>query len=190
MGCKVITGYLMAAASSKDPVINRVEAFSDGVIAIAITLLALGLEVRQVQLTASPNLLLHALLAEWSRFAIFVLSFILIGEVPGNHHRMFSYIHRSAHWLIWLNLGLLLSVVVIPFATELLGEYELQPGSQLVATVIYGATWTLGGVFYNALWWYASHNHRLIDPDLDVQPITRRWILGPILWRQHALSLH
>jgi uncharacterized membrane protein len=128
----------------KDPLINRVEAFSNGVFAIAITLLALGLEVPQVQLTASPNLLLHALLAEWPRFAIFVLSFILIGEVWVNHHRMFSYIHRSAHWLIWLNLGLLLSVVVIPFATELLGEYELQLGSQLMATVIYGATWTLG----------------------------------------------
>jgi hypothetical protein len=112
MGCKVITGYLMVAASSKDPVINRVEAFSDGVFAIAITLLALGLEVPQVQLTASPNLLFHALLAEWPRFAISVLSFILIGEVWVNHHRMFSYIHRSAHWLIWLNLGLLLSVVV------------------------------------------------------------------------------
>ena len=80
--------------------INRVEAFSDGVFAIAITLLALGLEVPQVQLTASPSLLLHALLAEWPRFAIFVLSFVLIGEVWVNHHRMFSYIHQSAHWLI------------------------------------------------------------------------------------------
>ena len=51
-----------------------------------------------------------------------------------------------------------------------------------MAAVIYGATWTLGGVFYNALWWYASYNHRLIDPKLDVQPITHRWILGPILY--------
>ena len=124
----------------KASLINRVEAFSDGVFAIAITLLALGLTVPHVQLTASPNLLLHALLAEWPRFASFVLSFVLIGEVWVNHHRMFSYIHQSAHWLIWLNLGLLLSVVVTPFATELLGEYALQPGSRLVATVIYGAT--------------------------------------------------
>jgi uncharacterized membrane protein len=67
--------------------------------------------------------------AEWPRFVIFILSFVLIGEVWVNHHRMFSYIHQSAHWLIWLNLGLLLSVVVIPFATELLGGYALQPGS-------------------------------------------------------------
>jgi uncharacterized membrane protein len=118
-------------------------------------------------------LLLHALLAEWPRFASFVLSFVLIGEVWVNHHRMFSYIHRSAHWLIWLNL--------IPFATELLGEYALQPSSQRVATVIYAATWILGGVFYNALCWYASHNHQLIDPKLDPRA-------NP-LWRQHALSL-
>ena len=138
----------------------------------SITLLALGLEVPHVQLAASPSLLLHGLLT------IFVLSFVLIGELWVNHHRMLSYIHRSAHWLIWLNLGLLLAVVVTPFATELLGEYALQPGSRLVATVIYGTTWTLGGVFYNALWWYASHNHLLIDPNLDIQPITHRWILG------------
>jgi uncharacterized membrane protein len=123
--------------------------------------------------------------AEWPRFAIFILSFVLIGEAWVNHHRMFSCIHQSAHWLIWLNHGLL-SVVVIPFATELLGGYALQPGSQ-VATVIYGATWTLGGAFYNALWWYASHNHRLIDPKLDVQPITHCWILGPILYGANPL---
>ena len=147
----------------------------------SITLLALGLEVPRVQLAASPSLLLHGLLT------IFVLSFVLIGELWVNHHRMLSYIHRSAHWLIWLNLGLLLAVVVTPFATELLGEYALQPGSRLVATVIYGTTWTLGGVFYNALWWYASHNHRLIDPNLDIQPITHRWILGPILYGASTL---
>jgi uncharacterized membrane protein len=163
----------------KASLINRVEAFSDGVFAIAITLLALGLTVPHVQLTTSPSLLLHALLAEWPRFASFALSFVLIGEVWVNHHRMFSYIHQSAHWLIWLNLT--------PFATELLGEYALQPDSQLVATVIYGATWTLGGVFYNALWWYASHNHRLIDPQLDIQPITHHWILGPILYGASTL---
>ena len=56
-----------------------------------------------------------------------------------------------------------------------------------MAAVIYGATWTLGGVFYNALWWYASHNHRLIDPNLDIQPITHRWILGPILYGASTL---
>jgi uncharacterized membrane protein len=81
--------------------------------------------------------------AEWPRFAIFILSFVLIGEGWVNH--------QSAHWLIWLNHGLLLSVVVIPFATELLGGHALQPGSQLVAAVIYGTTWPLGSVFDNAL---------------------------------------
>ena len=88
----------------EDPLISRMEAFSDGEFAIAITLLALRLEVPQVQLAASPSLLLHALLAERSGSTTIGCLATATGQPTGSSG--------------WLNL--------IPFAPELLGEYALR----------------------------------------------------------------
>jgi len=165
---------------------NRIEAFSDGVFAIAITLLILDIHVPSGPIPPGKGTtwLLQQLGLQWPNYLSFFLSFLIVGVVWGNHHTMFSYIKRSNHFLIILNLLLLLSIVVIAFTAALLGHYIGTPGQQ-VAVMIYSGVLVIGGIFYNLLWWYASRNYNLIDKTLQpdvVRRVTRRYLFGPILY--------
>jgi len=131
---------------------GRVEAFSDGVYAIAITLLVLELKVPQ---DLSGAGLRHALLDEWPGFAAFLVSFATIGIMWINHHRLFTLIRRVDHVLLVLNLLLLLGVTVVPFPTSLVSRYLGHEGERLAALVYAG--WSIViALGYTALWRYAS----------------------------------
>jgi len=165
---------------------NRIEAFSDGVFAIAITLLILDIHVPSEPIPPGKGTtwLLQQLGLQWPNYLSFFLSFLIVGVVWGNHHTMFSYIKRSNHFLIILNLLLLLSIVVIAFTAALLGHYIGTAGQQ-AAVMIYSGVLVIGGIFYNLLWWYASRNYNLIDKTLQpdvVRRVTRRYLFGPILY--------
>lgn len=166
---------------------NRIEAFSDGVFAIAITLLILDIRVpsRMVPPGSDATLkVLEQLGEQWSNYLSFLLSFLIVGVTWGNHHTMFSYIKRTNHILIVLNLLLLLSIVVISFTAALLGHYIGKNGQQ-AAVLVYSGGLVIGGVFYNLLWWYASKNYRLIDRTLPwavVRRVRRLYLIGPILY--------
>lgn len=165
---------------------NRIEAFSDGVFAIAITLLILDIHVPlgPIPPEGATIWLLSRLGGQWPNYLSFFLSFLIVGVVWGNHHTMFSYITRSNHFLIILNLLLLLSVVVIAFTAALLGHYIGTAGQQ-AAVMVYSGVLVIGGIFYNLLWWYASRGHRLIEKNLQpeiVRRVTRRYLLGPTLY--------
>src|SRR5215470_20063356 len=95
---------------------NRVEAFSDGMFAIAITLLILELKVP----TPAAGRLTAALLRQWPSYLAFLLSFAFIGIMWMNHHRMFTHIRRSNYTLLVLNLLLLLGITAVPFPTAVL----------------------------------------------------------------------
>ena len=97
----------------------RVEAFSDGVFAIAITLLILDVHV------PAPGLgpLRTALARQWPTYIAFLISFAFIGIMWVNHHRLFNHIRRSDNTLMFLNLLLLLGVCVVPFPTALLAAH-------------------------------------------------------------------
>src|SRR5215472_15319593 len=110
---------------------TRLEAFSDGVFAVAITLLVLNLQVPQI--TAISELV-PRLVELWPKLLSYVLSFVLVGIYWVAHHNTFHYIKRSDRNLLWLNILLLLCIVFIPFPTALLGQYpELR-----VSIIIYG----------------------------------------------------
>lgn len=165
---------------------NRIEAFSDGVFAIAITLLILNIHIPSDPIPPGEGTLwvLEELGKQWTNYLSFFLSFLIVGVVWGNHHTMFSYIKRSNHYLIILNLLLLLSIVVIAFTAALLGHYIGTAGQQ-AAVMVYSGVLVIGGVFYNLLWWYASRNYRLLDKTLQpevVQRVTRRYIFGPVFY--------
>src|SRR5437899_1855756 len=96
----------------------RIEAFSDGVFAIAITLLILEIKVPGLQ----QGRLAGALLRQWPSYLAFLLSFVYIGIMWMNHHRMFTHIRRSNDTLLLLNLLLLLGVTVVPFPTAVLAS--------------------------------------------------------------------
>jgi uncharacterized membrane protein len=161
---------------------GRVEAFSDGVFAVAITLLVLNL-----QLPANPGSLPAILLHLWPKFLIYALSFVIVGIYWVGHHNTFHYIQRTDRILLWLNILLLLFIVFIPFPTALVGEYGITgtyPDAQ-IAIGMYGGTLIATGCVLETLWLYATHHHRLVEHTIDpqlVQRATRRNLMGPSIY--------
>ncbi len=161
---------------------GRLEAFSDGVFAVAITLLVLGLQVPQ-KLLADADLL-QWLLNQWPVFLAFVTSFATIGVMWINHHRLFSHIKRSDSTLMALNLLLLLLIVFVPFPTELVAQYIVRP-TQHLAALLYNGTYVLLAACFNLLWRYATHENRLLGKEADrraIQTITWQYRFGPPLY--------
>ena len=130
---------------------RRVEAFSDGVFAIAITLLVLDLTVPEFK----SGRLLHDLAHLWGAYIAYVSSFLYIGVIWLNHHNAFTRIHRVDRNLQWANLGLLFTTALLPFPTAVLSA-ALQSGGtgdRRTAVVLYAlvagamaATWL--GLFH------------------------------------------
>src|SRR5438105_2370459 len=112
---------------------TRLEAFSDGVIAVAITLLALDLHVPN---PAGPGTLAHRLGEQWPNYAAYIVSFVTIGIIWINHHAMLRRVVSVDHTILLLNLLLLLTIVVLPFTTALMAEYlKTAHGQKLAAGV-------------------------------------------------------
>src|SRR5215813_4514606 len=129
---------------------TRIEAFSDGMFAIAITLLILEVKVP----AAEQGHLAEALLRQWPSYLAFCLSFFYIGIMWMNHHRMFTHIKRSNDTLLVLNLLLLLGVTAVPFPTAVLAS-RLGTSDQRAAAVFYNAVFLVIAFFFNILWRYA-----------------------------------
>ena len=159
---------------------SRVEAFSDGVFAVAITLLVLDLHV-----PLTRGSLITALADEWPAFAAFGISFLVIGIVWVNHHTLFHLLKHTDRVMLFLNLGLLMTIVLIPFATALFADYVATPGAQAsIAGVLYNANMLLMGLGFQALVQWVSHHHTLLREEMV--PLTRtqqlRFSVGPILY--------
>jgi uncharacterized membrane protein len=143
---------------------NRVEAFSDGVFAIVITLLILDLKA-----PASRGAVLHDLLVQWPAYVAYLASFGYVGVIWVNHHNLFTRIARVDGGLLWRNLVLLLATSVLPFPTAVVSS-AFQNGSladRRVALVLY----TLAGIAAAATWWvlfhYLSRAPRLLKDEAD-----------------------
>jgi len=154
----------------------RLETFSDGVFAIAATLLVLEFSVSA---TSGPRLG-HALLHLWPSYLAYVTSFLTIGIIWINHHYCVQTIARADRTLLFLNLLLLLTVGFLPFPTKLVAQYLQQPGEQ-AAAYAYAATFVVMSMVYNSWWRYASRGRRLIRndvPDSTVRAISRAFNPG------------
>jgi uncharacterized membrane protein len=138
---------------------NRIEAFSDGVFAIAITLLVL--ELRVPENTAGG--LWSALLKEWPQFAGYLTTFFVIGIMWANHHSMFRQIVRADRVLLFLNLLLLLWTSLLPFPTALVARHLGNANwDAKVAEAVYSANLTLAAIAFSLLWAYAVRDGRLL----------------------------
>lgn len=160
----------------------RVEAFSDGVLAIVITLLVLELHVPR-ELT-SEMALREALAHEWQSYLAFLTSFATVGIMWVNHHRLFTLIGKSDHWLLMLNLLLLLFICVVPFPTAIVAEYLGHEGATTAALILNGV-FTCTAIVFNVLWRYAASNRRLIAAGVSdhvVQSQTRQYLFGPFIY--------
>jgi uncharacterized membrane protein len=139
---------------------NRTEAFSDGVLAIAVTLLVLGLRVPAAKsLQDTGTTLAAALVQEWPSYAAYVTSFLIIGIIWVNHHGVFQLVGRVDRITLFLNLLLLMAVVAIPFTTSLLAEYLREGGANArTAALIYSAVMLLMSTGFAVLYtWIARH---------------------------------
>ncbi|WIG59891.1 MAG: hypothetical protein OJF49_002639 [Ktedonobacterales bacterium] len=174
---------------------GRVEAFSDGVFAIAVTLLVLTLRVPLQSDLGQSGDLLAALLRQWPAFLAYLISFAFILIMWINHHNMFKVIVRTDHAFLFINGLLLFFITFIPFPTALLADYiaprdphisaALYSRNQIVAMVIYSGAYFLTAIAFNALWLYAAAGNRLLDTHLPsdfAASITRRYRFGPLLY--------
>jgi len=127
---------------------NRLESFSDGVIAVAITLLVLGITVPQPGHTPS---LAHALGVRWPQYAAYATSFVTIGIIWINHHAMINRLRDTDHMILILNLLLLMSIGILPFATELMATYLRQSHGQALAAAVYSGAFLLMSVLFATL---------------------------------------
>jgi len=157
----------------------RIEAFSDGVFAIAITLLILEIKVP----TPSSVDLSHQLLQLWPSFVAYVISFAFIGIMWINHHRLFTHIHRSDNALMFVNLLLLLGVTSVPYPTAVLAQHLGHP-SQRTAVIFYQGTYVAIAIFFNVLWRYAK-SHHLLGKEVDMaaaDKISTQYAFGPLMY--------
>jgi uncharacterized membrane protein len=161
---------------------GRVEAFSDGVFAIAITLLVLELKVPR-ELGEGVSLA-QALLSLWPSYLALVTSFATIGVMWINHHKLFTLITRTDDVLLILNALLLLGITVSPFPTSLVAEYIQKPEG-FTAAIVYNGLFILIAIAFNILWRYASGGRRLLKRDADekaIKAIDDAYRLGPLFY--------
>jgi uncharacterized membrane protein len=156
---------------------NRLEAFSDGVLAIAITLLVLELSVPEV---ADGGSLLEALLAQWPEYLAYLVSFATIGAIWVAHSAVTEYLDEADPTILRLNLLLLFFVSLLPFTTRLLAEYFQIEAAERVAVTIYGLNLLLGSVVLSAMWQWARHAGLVsgVSRDEEVRYLTRRLAPG------------
>ncbi|HVS50331.1 MAG TPA: TMEM175 family protein [Candidatus Dormibacteraeota bacterium] len=160
---------------------SRLEAFSDGVFAVAITLLVLQFIAPDVQ----AGKLLPALLGQWPQLATYVASFLTVGVVWVNHHTIFRGIRAVDRTIQFINLVLLLTVVLVPYPTELLGRYLNSGQNGSVAAAFYGLVMTAMAISFQALVGWALTHPKLLRPEVNVRKVRSvmpRFALGLVIY--------
>ena len=162
----------------------RIEAFSDGVFAIAITLLVLGIEVPKAHKLGEDGSLVSTLIKLWPHYLAYVISFVTILAKWVNHHRIFSFIQRTDHAFLYWNGLLLLFITFMPFPTALLADYLLHPEAK-AAGAVFAGTYAAIAFAFKGLWHHASKNGRLLAQNVDdreIRQITMQYRYGPLLY--------
>jgi len=153
---------------------GRVEAFSDGVFSIAITLLVLEIGIPEV---AAGESLWPALADQWPSYAAYVTSFLTIGIIWVNHHVMIGRLRETDHAILFMNLLLLMSIAVLPFATNLMAAYLRESNGQHLAAGVYSGAFLVMAVFFATL----NAHILLVKHDKLTEPLSyerRRQILA------------
>ncbi|HEU0025887.1 MAG TPA: TMEM175 family protein [Ktedonobacterales bacterium] len=163
---------------------GRLEALSDGVFAIALTLLVLSVPVpsRDELLMSGAAVIFGQY--HWLSMLTYVISFLTILVMWVNHHSVFQYIARIDRPFIYLNGALLMLIVFVNYPTALVADAMNTPAATL-ATATYSATFVITAILYNALWLWASTGRRLLARDADpagVARITYQYRFGPFVY--------
>jgi uncharacterized membrane protein len=163
---------------------SRLEAFSDGVFAIAGTLLVLELRV-----PADTTELSTALVRLWPAYAAYLVSFLTIGIIWVNHHTLLEHCKRVDRRFLYLNLLLLIAVGIVPFPTALVGQYILSADGATAALVVYGMGGLLIAVGFTGVFLYATNDHRLVGDKAEARRIRSEGRLFPIGLAAYTLGI-
>ncbi|WP_446219044.1 TMEM175 family protein [Micromonospora sp. IBHARD004] len=162
----------------------RVEAFSDAVIAVALTVMAVEL-LQFSPGTPKDKGLGAALGHEWRSYLAYVITFAIVGQIWLTHHNMWRYVVRVDQMLLVLNLALMLFVAAIPFTARQLADHlRGTDADQQISAALYVGTVLGEALFFNLSWWWARRR-KLLHPDLDprlAKAVARRYRLGPLLY--------
>ena len=165
---------------------GRLEAFSDGVLAIAITLLTLDLPIPGREEIEAYHGLWGALVHSWPQVAAYALSFAIIGIIWVNHHGLMERVAVVDRTLLFINLLLLLFVAAIPWVTNLFAEYLREGGADAhVAAAVFSVNQLLMALAFNLLWFWVRRDarrlHERIDPAV-ARAQARRFSIGIFIY--------
>jgi uncharacterized membrane protein len=149
---------------------QRIEAFSDGVFAIAITLLIIEIAVPHVEGEESLG---KALREEWPSYFAYVLSFVTIGIYWANHHSFFKLFHHVDHGFLILNVLFLMTIAFLPFPTAVLAEYMEHDEQRQAAIAFYSLGLLLPALAWLSLWAWANIQELVVH---DLDPAYRRFL--------------
>ena len=161
----------------RDPA--RVVTFTDGVIAIAVTLLIL--EIRPPEDTQH---LWHGLASLWPSYLTYAVTFMLIGQTWANHHVMFDHIKHVDRMVLLLNTLLLMDIAFLPFAASVLAASFRNGQGERTAVVFHGLAFETAAALFNLLWWYVRHHQSIMADTIrpaGAYAITRRFRLA-LVW--------
>ena len=145
---------------------TRVEAFSDGVFAIALTLLILGIQVPELKDETSNDTLYRSLIKMWPSYSAFILSFFAVLIMWINHHGFFKYLKKIDTGFLFANGFLLLMVTFINYPTAVLAKYITSPAFN-IASAFYCGSMVVISVAYNLLWHSAAYKRRLVKDEIS-----------------------
>jgi uncharacterized membrane protein len=159
---------------------HRVEAFSDGVFAIAITLLVLIFAETETDHRSLATALLH----QWPAYVAYVTSFLTIGIMWVNHHAVMQQIGRVDRTFLLITVVNLMFIAFAPYPTRVVADF-IRTDNRRAAALFYGISFTCTAISWAALWFYAALGNRLIAADADpraVRGITRSFLPGTVLY--------
>jgi uncharacterized membrane protein len=183
-----IKSTMQTSRASAESDTQRIEAFSDAVFAIAITLLILEIrvpELNSMEGTTNTLSLASALFVLWPSYFAYIFSFVVIGIFWANHHYVFQLYERSDQVFRLFNLLFLMCISFLPFPTAVLARCITDPQQLQTATVLYALVLFLSVLTWLLIWLYASRNHRLLNRNLDgrfIAYLTRTYILTSVLY--------
>ncbi|MBA3870390.1 MAG: DUF1211 domain-containing protein [Anaerolineae bacterium] len=163
---------------------SRLEAFSDGVFAIAITLLVLEIRLPSTVDAGKAGTLANALFQLWPVYLAYVTSFLTIAIMWANHHTMFKMIRRTDRSLMLLNAVLLMVITFLNFPTVVVAEYFQKPDAG-VAAVFYSGSLLVTGIFFNGLWLYVVRQPHLLEPSItmsNARRVLRQYSVGLVVY--------
>lgn len=165
--------------------LDRIMAFSDGIFGVAITLLVLTIDVPSITPNLADQELPKELTRLWPQFLSYFLGFIVIGSFWITHHQKLKFIKRYDGIFLWLNIITLFLISLLPFSTNMLGDY----GNSQIAFLFYALNLLGVSIMFLIMWLYATGNHRLVDRSLTPKEIRQGDIMGAGLCLVFLLSI-